>query len=54
MNFANEYALANDYVEVKLPEAGMATYWYNIESIVKEIAGSHATRIKAAHADHEQ
>ena len=26
----------------------MAQYWYNIEAIVKEIAGAHDTRVKTA------
>lgn len=51
-NYANQYALANGYVLP--PEVGIAEYWYNIESIVKEVAGAHATRIKAAHAAQEE
>lgn len=52
VNFANNYALANEYVIP--PEVGIAEHWYNIESIVKEIAEAHATRIKAAHAAQEE
>ena len=52
VKFANDYALANKYVVP--PEVGIAEHWYNIESIVKEIAGAHATRIKEANAAQEE
>ena len=50
VKFINDYAVANEYVEAK-PDDG-TEYWYNIETIVKDIAGAHSTRIKAAESAH--
>ena len=54
VKFANDYAMVNEYVDIFTPpEPSSAMYWYNIESIVKDIADAHTTRTKDAETYHE-